>query len=104
MIFWRFAKISNIKYYFGCLKFLFFLFFLFFYLFFFLGGGLLTVNAGPEPRHEEKMRVPPPTPHPPPPPNPPWSKAGVLDQRCKLALRKSKKKKKKKTGTNKTSK
>ena len=32
----------------------------FFVLFFFLGGGGRTVDAGPEPTLEEKMRVPPP--------------------------------------------
>ena len=30
----------------------------------------LTVDAGPEPTHEEKMRVPPPPPPPPPPGGP----------------------------------
>ena len=34
-------------------------FFLSFFFFFFLRGGG-TVDAGPEPRYDEKMRVPPP--------------------------------------------
>ena len=42
------AKISNI--YLCCLKFL---------IFFWVNG---TVDAGPEPTYEEKMRVPPPPP------------------------------------------
>ena len=56
-VFWGVAKISNIfggswnSY--------------FFFLFFFLGGGVWTVDAGPEPKCEEKMRVPPPAPPPP---------------------------------------
>ena len=29
----------------------------FFFFFFFFGGGGLKVNAGPEPRYEENMRV-----------------------------------------------
>ena len=36
------------------------------------------VNAGPEPTYEENESI-----------SPLWSKAGVLDQRCKLALRES---------------
>ena len=40
-----------------------------------MGGGR-TVNAGPEPTYEENESI-----------NLLWSKAGVLDQRCKLALR-----------------
>ena len=55
------AIISNILG--GFLKFLFFLFvcfcFFLFLFFFFLGGGWCTVDAGPEPTYEEKMRVHP---------------------------------------------
>ena len=37
-------------------------FFFVFFFFFFFGGGC-TVDAGPEPTYEEKMRVPPPHTH-----------------------------------------
>ena len=57
-VFWGGGGCYNFKYFGGWGGFLKFLFF------FFGGGGWCTVDAGPEPTYEEKMRVPSPPPTP----------------------------------------
>ena len=50
---WRIflGLLKNLNMYLGCMKFL---------IFFFFEGGGWTVDAGPDPMYEEKLRVPPP--------------------------------------------